>query len=277
MKEIHVSPRPRRANRLAKMREDWDDRAKEDCLYWVWTVAGRRSSDLESYYETGKQDAANLTSAAFQTFAFNPRGKRLLEIGCGVGRLFPGFDRLGFQEIWGVDVSPEMIERGRKWCPVTRAHFVLVDGEALSGIESDEFDYCFSYNVFQHAPEVKVLWSNFREAYRALRPGGVFQAHFRGRRTRRERMLCLIPPRVRPVSQSTFRLLALRWLRDGQLRSKKTTGSDETWDLGVAVHPSEMARRLAEIGFRDVEIVQDSDYRNGTRHWAFARKPEAPA
>lgn len=86
----------------------------------------------------------------------------VLEIGCGVGRLLKD----GYV---GVDISTEMLEICRSRKPNRVVHN---NGRTLP-FEENEFDFVYSYLVFQHIPEEAVM-GYIDEAYRVLKPGGKF-------------------------------------------------------------------------------------------------------
>ena len=122
------------SNRL--MRERWDRKARDNPTHWVAPSQGGVDQDVDTCFQAGKEEAVALLGPVLDKLRFDPSGKRILDIGCGIGRLFPGFAKLGFGEIWGVDISPEMIRFGEQWCPVPNAKFIVVDGGTLAGLES---------------------------------------------------------------------------------------------------------------------------------------------
>jgi len=216
-----------------------------------------------------------LLQPVLDRLSFNPTGKRILDVGCGYGRFVPGFAELGFDEIWGIDISAEMIDRGRRWCPIPQARFVHGNGHDLNGIDSTYFDYCFSYNVFQHIPEENVLWNYLSEVRRVLRSGGAFQLHFRGSMPLKASILRSIPESLRPTAQAIYRLANPR--RRGRpvtaMNDHYPPGHLRTW-LGAAIHPQRVARRLTKLGFEAVAILPDPLYKNdGIRFWAIGRTP----
>src|SRR5687767_398277 len=93
------------------MREDWDQRASVNAMHYIATTYDPNFSNLELFFRDGKGEAIALVRPILERLGFIPTGKRILEIGCGIGRLFPGFAECGFDEMWGVDVSAEMIDR----------------------------------------------------------------------------------------------------------------------------------------------------------------------
>jgi len=105
-----------------------------------------------------------------------------------VTRAFAGF----FGEVWAVDISAEMIRQARASCAgFPNAHFVRNNGKDLSVVSSPwrvklgleprrEFDFAFSFMVFQHIPNRKIIENYVREAHRLLRPGGLFKFQVQG-------------------------------------------------------------------------------------------------
>lgn len=236
------------------MREDWDARARENAMYYIDTR--RESWEVDAFFGRGKEEALALVQPVLERFEFKPAGKHILEIGCGIGRLFPGFAEL-FDEIWGVDISAEMVRQGYELCPVPHARFVLGNGEDLSELESEYFDYCFSYIVFQHIPDPDILWKYLDEVYRVLKPAGAFQLHFRASSSLKSKVLRRLPESLRFLAQ--------------RFRNHHDPGQLITW-TGVAVSPQQVTHRLSQIGFTDVEVLPCSSFKHQS-FWAIGRKP----
>ncbi len=252
------------------MRDDWDRRAKENAIYYIATTNEPSNRNVESFFREGKEHAIALVQPMFERVGFVPDRKRILEIGCGIGRLFSGFAELGFHEMWGVDVSAEMIKQARELNRDPNTHFLLTNGQDLSGIEDNSMDFCFSYLVFMHVPDPNIVWQYVAEVWRVLRPGGVFQLHFRGYYPFSYRLLRLFPSSLHPAAQLFYQLVTLRWLRGGAIQSVCVPGRPETWS-GIAIDPKQVANRLARFGFTNVDVLLESS-RLG-RFWAVGAKP----
>lgn len=212
----------RKATRLVGMadlmRRSWDARSD---FHYVDTR--QRTWDTDAFYAGGRAEASMLLPPAFERLGFDPAGKRMLEIGCGPGRLFPGHADF-FSEVWGIDVSPEMIRLGEELCPVD-ARFILGSGYDLREIEDDSIDYCFSYLVFHHLPYEDVVWAYFEEILRVLRPGMCFQVQFLGRRSLQARAARVLGSRV--------------------------PGDARTW-IGATIPALRAEREVSGLGFRGV-------------------------
>jgi SAM-dependent methyltransferase len=89
-----------------------------------------------------------------------------VEIGCGPGRL------LGYSGAVGVDSSPNMV----RWALDLRHPAVLNDGQTLP-FPDESVAAVYSVLVFQHIPD-EVVGSYCAEAWRILKPGGVFVAQY---------------------------------------------------------------------------------------------------
>jgi ubiquinone/menaquinone biosynthesis C-methylase UbiE len=98
------------------------------------------------------------------------KGKRLLEVGCGMGTDLLQFAR-GGALCTGVDLTPRSVEISSLHFGLydMRADFVLGDGERLPFADAS-FDVVYSNGVLHHTPDTARA---VRELYRVLRPGGV--------------------------------------------------------------------------------------------------------
>jgi ubiquinone/menaquinone biosynthesis C-methylase UbiE len=99
----------------------------------------------------------------------NFRGKRLLEIGCGLGTDLLQFARAGAVAT-GVDLTPASIELVKKrfaleGIPVDAQ---VADAEHLP-FEDNTFDVIYSFGVLHHTPNTQ---KSIDEVYRVLKPGG---------------------------------------------------------------------------------------------------------
>jgi cyclopropane fatty-acyl-phospholipid synthase-like methyltransferase len=165
---------------LARMRADWDARAKENARFYVAT--GQSDWSDEEFFRSGEQTVAEeiLTDMTNICQGRAPADMRVLEIGCGAGRVTRALAKT-FGEVHAVDVSGEMIaqaQRALASCP--NAHVYQNNGKDLSVIPVTGFDFAFSSIVFQHIPSREVIYSYVREVHRLLRPGALFKFQVQG-------------------------------------------------------------------------------------------------
>ncbi|HEX5431280.1 MAG TPA: class I SAM-dependent methyltransferase [Bryobacteraceae bacterium] len=162
----------------ARMREDWNARAREDAGYYV--AFGKRGQDDAGFFATATE-VVNSLEGELRRVPLAQRGDwRALEIGCGPGRLMRPMSR-HFVEIHGVDVSDEMIALAQeKLRDIPNAHPHATDGATLAPFADESFDFIYSFAVFQHIPSREVVYQYFREIRRALKTGGFARLQING-------------------------------------------------------------------------------------------------
>lgn len=160
------------------MRDDWNRRAREDAHYYV--AFGRRDQDRAEFFATAAEIAHSLESELQRLPPDVPAARRALEIGCGPGRLMRPLAK-HFGEIFGVDVSDEMISRAREYlADIPHAHPVHAPGSDLRAFADDSFDFVYSYAVFQHIPDRETVFRYFHETRRVLKTGGIARLQING-------------------------------------------------------------------------------------------------
>jgi SAM-dependent methyltransferase len=166
---------------LHKMQQDWDTRARENARYYVAT--GKQDWTDEEFFRSGEQTVAEevLTDMTNVCQGKEPAAMRVLEIGCGAGRVTRALSQT-FGEVHGVDVSGEMIAQAREALRDRANAFVYQNnGEDLSVLPAGlEFDFAFSTIVFQHIPSREVIENYVREVQHRLRPGALFKFQVQG-------------------------------------------------------------------------------------------------
>lgn len=97
-------------------------------------------------------------------------GKRLLEVGCGMGTDLLQFAR-GGARVTGVDLTPRSVEISRRHLHLCdeRGDFAISDAEHLPFVD-ESFDVVYSNGVLHHTPDTA---GAVRELHRVLRPGGL--------------------------------------------------------------------------------------------------------
>src|SRR5260370_7207013 len=94
-----------------KMREDWDERARENAEYYV--ANSTRDWDQREFFRSGEINVANEIMPDMHRICGGERSPldlSVLEIGCGVGRITKMLARI-FGKVTAVDVSTELIYR----------------------------------------------------------------------------------------------------------------------------------------------------------------------
>ena len=98
-------------------------------------------------------------------------GERVLDFGCGVGRILE-YDLFLNADYYGIDISSGMIKNARqKWKNRPHTNFYVYNGTLLP-FEHETFDYVISTWVFQHIVEDNKLEELIAELAGLLRPNG---------------------------------------------------------------------------------------------------------
>ncbi|MEX0326006.1 MAG: class I SAM-dependent methyltransferase [Puniceicoccaceae bacterium] len=108
---------------------------------------------------------------------------RILELGCGTGRIAFGLAEIGYPHVLGVDISRPMVKEARRIAKLMElsAAFQVGDATALS-FEDALFDGAiFGFNGLMQIPGRESRRTALREISRVIRPGGalVFTTHDR--------------------------------------------------------------------------------------------------
>src|ERR1700730_839693 len=165
---------------LEKMRADWDERARENARYYVST--GKKDWTDEEFFRSGEQTVSEeiLTDMINICQGKDPKQMKVLEIGCGAGRITRALAGL-FGEVHAVDVSGEMVEQAKAaLADRPNAHVYQNNGKDLAVVGDRVFDFAFSTIVFQHIPSYEVIETYVREVHRLLRPGALFKFQVQG-------------------------------------------------------------------------------------------------
>ena len=121
------------------------------------------------HYSRSAAFVADMSDPVVALLAPSP-GERILDVGCGDGRLTERLSKMGVA-IVGVDASPAMVESARKRGLDAR----LMPAEELAF--DSEFDAVFSNAALHWVLEPQKAVAG---VYRALKPGGRFAAEFGG-------------------------------------------------------------------------------------------------
>src|SRR5262249_50024542 len=161
-----------------QMRDDWNQRAREDAYYYV--AFGRKGQDDDEFFSTAADVVRTLEAALRRLPPGERRTRKALEIGCGPGRLMRPMS-WNFGEVHGVDVSDEMIQlASEKLKNVPNAFPKATTGTDLSGYADESFDFVYSYAVFQHIPSPEVVFAYLKETRRVLKPDGIMRCQING-------------------------------------------------------------------------------------------------
>lgn len=166
---------------LRKMQRDWDDRARENARYYVNTERDQWTDS--EFFESGRRTVREeiLTDMINICQGKAPQQMKVLEIGCGAGRVTRALAEV-FGQVRAVDVSGEMVRQATAALADRPGVRVFQNnGTDLSVLgEERDFDFAFSSIVFQHIPSREVIEKYVSEVHRVLRPGALFKFQVQG-------------------------------------------------------------------------------------------------
>jgi len=176
---------------LRRMQRDWDQRARENARHHV--VTGQDCWSDEEFYQSGQvtleEDILNDIANVCQ--GMDPKDMRVLEIGCGAGRVtraLAGF----FGQVYAVDISRRMVRQARRAVEgFPNVRVFRNNGMDLGAVREHwwnrfglgaklQMDFAFSCIVFQHIPSHEIIESYARAVCRLLRPGALFKFQVQG-------------------------------------------------------------------------------------------------
>lgn len=94
-------------------------------------------------------------------------GDSLLDLGCGTGFII-NIAKKYFKHVTGVDITPSMLERVDK--SGGQIELYQCDTGEIP-LEANQFDVCTAYGFLHHLYDLR---PTLQEAYRCLKPGGIF-------------------------------------------------------------------------------------------------------
>lgn len=159
----------------------WNNLATRNARYFVLTDFGENITE-EKFRKAGEKDFAELIAndEVIKNRLSDLKSKTVMEIGCGIGRITE-FLSLNFKKVFAVDISDEMVRIGRdRLKNLPNIKFVSNDGKKHPSIENSTVDFVFSYIVFQHMSNKKIVIENLEEIKRILVPNGIAKIQLRG-------------------------------------------------------------------------------------------------
>ncbi|MFE0459625.1 class I SAM-dependent methyltransferase [Kitasatospora sp. NPDC058965] len=96
---------------------------------------------------------------------------RVLDYGCGYGRLMGELSGYGFTDLTGVDLSPALVERGRRLRPGLR--FAVLEEPPHLPHPAASFEVVLLFAVLTCIPDAAAQRALVAELHRVLVPGGL--------------------------------------------------------------------------------------------------------
>ncbi len=182
----------------------WEKWGSQNPYFGVITDEKYRNENIsaaskEEFFLSGTHHVEHVLNVCRQHFDPDFSPQRVLDFGCGTGRLVIPFASLA-SEVVGLDVSPSMLAEARRNCEERQLENVQLL-QSTDDITSSigEFDLIHSFIVFQHIPVSRGIHI-FKNILSRLRPGGLAAIHLTYSKTAFERYQGVDPYRTRPIA-----------------------------------------------------------------------------
>ena len=132
-------------------------------------------SGIQSYTDFTKE-VGLWASEQFVCQTYFQKSDQILDVGCGAGRTTFGLFQLGYKNLMGVDLTPEMVESAKS----LKKHFGIdipfqVDNAMNLSFEDNRFDaVLFSFNGLMSIPKRENRAQALSEIRRVLKAEGIF-------------------------------------------------------------------------------------------------------
>ncbi len=258
-------------NILKVMEEDWDLRGKTNAPFF--TCSKNALWDLNEYYTQGTREVDLFIKDVVGNWGLDPKGKRMLEIGCGIGRQTRGLSRM-FAEVYGIDISNAMITKAKELNGhLKNVKFIKTNGQDLKDFPDDYFDFVYSFTVFQHIPDKRIISNYFQETYRVLKIGGLFKIHLH------ERLFIpnwsfaygFIPIPYFIFSRLPYWILKLYYAVPLRKKGYRPTGIRAVWGSGSLTR-DELTQMLQDSHLTLLDLFEEESYQKSWDRWCVGQK-----
>ena len=248
---------------------------------WVFNNEVGDALTLEQFVASGDQEVAMYTER-FGIDAEAARGQKVLELGCGIGRMTAALTR-NFDRVVACDIDQAFLERCRQTVAqkgdVQKLRTSQVrDGHVIQ--EPDEsVDLVFSYITLQHCSPDDAT-DLVRECWRVLKPGGRMILNFR---TWVKKDVIIVPAGalVRTIWRVPVigpRLTGRRWTTRLGWQANRLSVDEvmrivpRAEDIVIWKHPSRSLKSSPALSSRRTD--RDLDIANRSHWWIDAHKPK---
>lgn len=129
------------------------------------------------FFESGRIHVKNVLEVSRRYLDSNFLPKKILDFGCGVGRLIIPFSEIA-ENVVGLDISESMLKEAQKNCEEFSIKNVnLIKSDDNLSLLSGKFDLIHSFIVFQHINAERGLLI-FKNLITLLEDGGICAIHF---------------------------------------------------------------------------------------------------
>jgi ubiquinone/menaquinone biosynthesis C-methylase UbiE len=160
-----MSPKPEPDVTVANVKDFWESHVNNE----YYTSAERASDDYFDEIESRRYNAHYNLVDLFDSLRGTGKGKKLLEVGCGIGVDSIQLAQCGF-DVTAVDLTENALLVAKEFAARrgVSIDFRLANAEKLEFPDA-EFDAVYSFGVLHHTPDIAAAVGEVR---RVLKPGG---------------------------------------------------------------------------------------------------------
>lgn len=120
---------------------------------------------------TQKNEHGNIDTslAYFLKFKLN-KDIRILDIGCNYGSLIYNLYKIGYKDVYGIDVDKKRLNMGKNKYKMVSNKMFLYSGKRIP-FKDNYFDVVLMFDVMEHIPNLRKYLKN--EVYRVLKNKGI--------------------------------------------------------------------------------------------------------
>jgi len=158
---------------------NWEEKAKINPLYAIMASnefeaenTELSSENLEIFFSKGERIWNNFFNGELTLFK-EPGNTRILEFGCGMGRLIQMPARKGYR-CYGVDISETQLALAKTHLNDDKIELLSLPNGVIP-YDNGYFDYVFSFAVFQHINKLSDFIISLEQVCRVVKPGGILK------------------------------------------------------------------------------------------------------
>ncbi|HSI87441.1 MAG TPA: class I SAM-dependent methyltransferase [Pyrinomonadaceae bacterium] len=196
---------------MEKGKKIWDSVGATDPYFAVYSVEKYLDSNLnenakEDFFSSGLEYVEKLWVDLERIFGFEPRPKRVLDFGCGVGRLLFALARRSERAV-GVDISESMLTEARGRIAERGIENVELMETSAFLRSSKTFDLIHSFIVLQHIDPDEGM-AIIKRSVEMLEDGGIGMLHvtFHDPSSRMQRIKSKIDANLGPLRPVAHKL-----------------------------------------------------------------------
>ena len=237
--------------------------ARRECILGT----GICRADLYDTFISRSDDVAEIEEfhADLASGYANGRFPRLLEVGCGTGRLLAAFARTS-ESVVGIDLDPEYLNRATDFARENNLHNLDLRHCALAALHEDIAFDCISMinGVFYYFNSGKELVDAMAQVYAALKVGGTlvmeggnllfFLRHY-GEGLPVETIRHVRGVSLRRRVRHEIDLCASRWIHHDTYDVVDSAGTDYSEQFSFTIFtPLALVEALEQAGFVDISV-----------------------